>query len=494
MNQVGETLAAPPETARSRVVRASRWTALAWASTVVVLLTVSLAVARNPVQVTDSLVPMLKVQELSPWQVLAGKSESGGFFRPLRFVQIKLLLDGSAGHYNLAYKSFHLLFIAALFFLFARIARVQTSHDALAFVFALMVLTGMNTFLGMVWEEYAINHFIEIAVFSIAALVLCQSRGGIVVDAAAAVLFVVATLTLDSGPLVWVVVVTARVVGLRGVSRRGVAVMTALLAAYVVYRFALVHIGAPEAGERATGFGFSRIEPDEIERRFVQTGRLSYFHLYNVVCAFVSIFLSEPVDGRWQLTGRMVSGGVDPKVVINIVSALVATGLLAAFAVRRRAAWMARRFETADQLVIICVVMALANAAMCFSYVKDDIMSTAGIFYALAVFAVTSDTLTRWSATRRSTVATAVLAAVLFAGGAAWTLRTVGLQYQMVRIGTSIRYEWAHVDEWLVQQNQVPATAEGQRLVRDLQAEAMRARPLSLLFVPRWTVKWLRIE
>ncbi len=467
---------------------------MAWSAASLTALVVCLAVVRNPLQITDSLVPILKVQDMSAWQVLMGKIDSGGFFRPLRFMQIKLLLDGSGGHYNLAYKLFHVLFIAALFFVFVRVARVRTKNDALAFTYALVVLTGMHTFLGMVWEEYAINHFIEIAVFSIAALLLCQSHGGVIADTAAAVLFVVATLTLDSGPLVWVVVVAARLVGLRGVSRRGVAVMTGLLAAYMFYRFGLFNIGAPDAGERATGFGFSRIEPADIQRRFVETGRLYYFHLYNVVSAFASIFLSEPTNGRWMLTERVVTGNIDPMVITSIVSALVGTGLLVLFAIHRRAAWAARQFDHADQLVIICVVVALANAAMCFSYVKDDIMSTAGVFYALAVFAATRDALTRWSQPSRPTAATAVLGLMLFAGGAAWTIRTIGLQYQMLRIGAADRYEWAHVDEWLAQQDQTPTTPQGKGLVQDLRAEAMRTRPLSLLFVPRWAVKWFITE
>ena len=90
---------------------------------------------------------------------------------------------------------------------------------------------------------------------------LCQSRGGPVMDVAAAILFVIASLTLDSGLLVWVVLVAARLVGLRGVSWRGVAVTTALLAFYMVFRFGIFGIGAPPIGERAAGFGFSRIEP-----------------------------------------------------------------------------------------------------------------------------------------------------------------------------------------------------------------------------------------
>jgi hypothetical protein len=468
---------------------------VAWLAAALMALIVSLAILRNPVQVTDSLIPMLSVQDESPGVVFRTMvNEASGLSRPLYWLQVKLLLDGSRGHYFVAYKTFHILLVAALFALFACAARVRSRDDAFAFIFSLVVLTGIHTFLGMVWEGYPVNHYLEIAVFSLGALVLCQSRGGWLADVAAPMLFVIASLTLDSGLLVWVVVVTARLVGLRGVSWRGVAITTGLLAVYMVLRFGLLGIGLPDVGERASGFGFSRIEPAEIERRFVATGHLYYFYLYNVISAFASVFLSEPTAGRWMLTERIANGEIDPMVATSIVSAMVATGLIVWFAIIRRHAWAARRFEHSDQLVIICVAVALGNAAMCFSYVKDEIMSTAGVFYALAVLAAAREALARGRQAPRHTVATTALAITLFAGSAAWTIRTTGLQYQMLRIGTVDRYEWAHVDEWLAQQQRIPTTPQGQRLVQDLRAEAMHTRPLSLLFVPRRAVKWFMPE
>ncbi len=473
-----------------RPATATRWTWMAWSATALMAFIVSVGVMRNPVQVTDSLVPMLKVQNASTQQVFMSKIDGAGFLRPLYWVQIKLLLEGSRGHYAVAYKSFHVLCIALLFFFFARAARVRTKDDAAAFAFAIVVLTGMHSFLGMVWEGYPVNHYLEIAVFCVAALVLCQSSGGLVADILAALLFVMASLTLDSGLLVWVVFVAARLVGLRGVSWRGVAMTTALLAGYMVLRFMVLDIGSPPVGERAVGFGFSRIEPAEIERRFVATGHLYYFYLYNVISGFASVFLSEPISGRWMLTQRVINGGIDPMVATSIVSALVATGLLVRFVIARRREWAARHFDHGDQLVIVCVAVALGNAAMCFSYVKDEVMSTAGVFYALAVFSAMRHALATWDHTNRRAAAGTALAIVLFAGSAAWTIRTTGSQYQMLRIGTVDRYEWAHVDEWLAGQNQTPTTPQGARLVQQLRDEAMHTRPLSLLFVPRWAVKW----
>jgi hypothetical protein len=222
----------------------------------------------------------------------------------------------------------------------------------------------------------------------------------------------------------------------------------------------------------------------------VATSHLYYFYLYNVVSAFASVFLSEPISGRWMQTQRVVDGGIDPMVATNIISALVATGLLVRFAIARRRDWVARHFDHHDQLVILCLAVAFGNAAMCFSYVKDEVMSTAGVFYALAVFSAMRHALMTWGRTPRRTAAGTAVVVILFAGSAAWTIRTTGSQYQMLRIGTVDRYEWAHVDEWLAQQNQTPITAQGARLVRDLRDEAMRTRPLSLLAVPRWAVEW----
>jgi hypothetical protein len=474
-----------------RPAAATRWTWMAWSAAALAACLVSLAILRNPVQVTDALIPMLSVQNESPVMVFRTMvNEASGLSRPLYWLEVKLLLDASRGNYFVAYKTSHLVFVAALFILFVRAAGVRSRDETFAFLFALVVLTGMHPFLGMVWEGYPVNHYLEIAVFSLGALVLCQSRGGWTADVCAAMLFIVASLTLDSGLLVWVVIFTARLIGLRGVSWRGVAIMTGLLAVYMTLRFGVLGIGVPDVGERASGFGFSRIEPAEIERRFVATGHLYYFYVYNTVSALLSVFLSEPTSGQWLLTERLANGDVDPMVATNVISALVATGLIVWFALNRRAAWAARQFEHSDQLVIICAAVALGNAAMCFSYVKDEIMSTAGVFYALAVFGATREALARWGQARWNTVAITMLTVILFAGSTAWTIRATGLQYQVLLIGTADRYEWAHVDEWLAQQRRTPATLEGQRLVKDLRAEAMRTRPLSVLFVPRWVVRW----
>jgi len=473
-----------------RPVAGYGWRVLAWAATLVVLLTVSIAIGRNVVQVTDSLVPILEVQGAPVSHVFVAKLNETGFSRPLYYVVTRVLFDVSPGHHFLAFKAFNIAFLVALFALFARAARVRTKADSTAFLFALMVLIGMRTFLGTVWEGYPINHYLEIAVFCMAALALSDSSGGWLADVAAPLLFVIASLTLESGLLVWVVLVVARLVGLRGVSWRSIAVTTALLAAYMVLRFGVLGIGVPDVGERATGFGFSRIEPGDIKGRFVATGHLYYFYLYNVASAFASLFLSDPTNGAWELTGKVWRGDLNPVVVTYTVSALFATGLLCWYAATRWRDWMARRFTRSDQLVLIALAVAAGNAAICFSYVKDEVMSTGGVFYALAVFAAAREAVARWVRMPRAALVNVALAIVVFAGSAAWTIRGTALHYQMLRIGASDRIEWAHVDEWLAQQDKKPSSERDAQLVAELQVEAMQTRPLSLLYVPRWATRW----
>jgi hypothetical protein len=65
---------------------------MAWSASALMALIVSVGIMRNPVQITDSLVPMLKVQNASTQQVFMSKIDGAGFLRPLYWVQIKLLL------------------------------------------------------------------------------------------------------------------------------------------------------------------------------------------------------------------------------------------------------------------------------------------------------------------------------------------------------------------------------------------------------------------
>ena len=213
---------------------------------------------------------------------------SQGYLRPLRIAQIKALFDVAQGSdYWLVYRGFHALLIGVAIFLFTRVLRVSTSTDFAAAAFALVTLTGLHTFRGTVQEAFPINHFLEILVFCLLTLNLARSRGGIWIDAAAALIFAVAALTLESGLLIWVVAAAAWAVGWRGISARGLVLMTALLLGYVYVRFVHFSSRSTDVDRRSSGYLLSVLEPSELQQRF--GAQPLVFYSYNVATSAVSV-------------------------------------------------------------------------------------------------------------------------------------------------------------------------------------------------------------
>ena len=135
-------------------------------------------------------------------------------------------------------------------------------------------------------EAFPINHFLEIAVLCLVTLNLAQSRGDRWIDAAASAVFITAALTLESGVLVWVVAMAAWVAGWRGISGRGLGVMTALLLTYGYLRFAYLSAGVPTLDERSSGFLLEMLDPDALQQRF--GANPTVFYAYNVAASVMS--------------------------------------------------------------------------------------------------------------------------------------------------------------------------------------------------------------
>jgi hypothetical protein len=463
-----------------------RWTA--WIAAGLAAASISITIVEIPLQVPDCLVPLLQILAApSAATMFRDTLDDPAFFRPAFWAQSKLIFDAAHGHYFGAFKSVHVLLIVALIACFASIARVRNRTDLTAFLFALMVLTGMHTFVGLVREAYPVNHYLEVAVASAAALRLTMSRGGWLQDVAALVLFAIAALTLESGLLVWVVVAAAWAVGSRGISPRAVATMTAMVAAYFAARL-YFHVGMPSIWERSTGFGFSRLDPAAIARQFEHSVALLY--LYNFSTSILSVLFSEPRSGTWDVTSRLLRGDVQPSLVASVVSACVATCVIGWFAAARWRPWDRRRLEPADRIVAVFGAVLVANAAMCCVYTKDEIMSTAGVFYALAVYVAARECLSRFAALPSRRPAMLAFAVVLAAGSTAWGIRATGLYYEMYWKASKVRYEWAEVEVFLRDQQIALRTPDEVRLVERLRADAMRAPLLNAALLPHWAKAW----
>jgi hypothetical protein len=275
---------------------------LSWTLTALFAIAVSASVFRIPIQVSDS-AEIIEVTDRAPSAVAAfddGLSASRTMLRPMRQAGTKILLDvahAAGDRYNLVFRGFHATAAALLIVLFTMAARPRDATDVAALGFALLVLTGLHTFTGMMREAYPINHFLLIAIYCLVAFLLARSRGGRLVDIAVCLCFVIASLTLESGLVILPMVIATYWAGLRGISRAAIVAMLALAAGYVVLRVFGLHMIGNAVGERQTGFGTLMLSSGDLQARFGDRPWLLY--AYTIVCSALTVPLSQPIAGQW---------------------------------------------------------------------------------------------------------------------------------------------------------------------------------------------------
>ena len=478
-------LAGPAEAGHYVIERVGPFTVRTWAYVLALTCAAALAydLLRMPVQVFDALEEMLAAQRsTSLVDTFWAAAYNAAYLRPLRIVQIKAIFDAAQGHYWLAFRGLHAATMVCCLLLFTRALRVRTVADLTAAAFALSVVAGLHTFRSTVQEAFPINHFLEIAVLALVMLNLSQSRPRLTIDLAALVTFVVASLTLESGLLVWVIAVTAWVLGMRGVSTRGVVAMTVLLAGYFVLRFGVLSVGTPGLIERSSGYLFEMLEPPELAAKFGD--RLATFYAYNVVSSALSVLASEPQNGLFVtlkawLDGRMTSG-----FWLTFVSSLVTTALIAGAGVH-----VLRRYrasDPSDRLILLFAIVLAANAAFSYAYTKDDIMSVSGVFYALAAYATIRVLIGRVTT---NTMMAAVLTTVILMTGTAWSVRSLGIHQAARTYAFKARNDWASQPGNWKRSGRWPADARSQQLIIQLRNDALSMRMPNPYFEPPWIAR-----
>ena len=460
----------------------------AYACAAILASSLAYGLIRMPLQVHDSLEEIIAAQR-SPgvWASFTSTIGETAYFRPLRIAETKALFDLSGGHYFAAYKAFHIALLAAAFALFAGALRIETGADLAAALFALTVFTGLHTFLGLVKEAYPVNHFLQVVVLVLAAVRLSKARGGRWIDGAAIITFVVACLTLESGILVWVALVASRAAGRRGVSDRGLAAITVLLAAYGLIRFVWL---APnvQGMANASGYFFERLEGAQIRERFGPG--LTRFNVYNVAASMASVLFSEPRGGVLMFLRAWSLGDVPPRMWINVGSSVITTILVGIIAWRiivggpggsaPRVTGSTTTDARADLLVFAAVLLASAVAS--YAYTKDEIMSVAGVFYALMAFWAVRDLLTRGL---RAAPAVAVGLALLIAG-AGWSTRTIGVNHVLRAQAFAFHNDWAWIPEEMERRGTWPADPSTRKVVIDLRDQSLGMPIVNPWFAPRW--------
>ena len=429
-----------------------------------------------PVQLSDSFTEFTAVQGRSLGDVVSAEFYNGAYFRPFRRGLIKIVYDLSAGDYYLAFRGFQALELIVLLLLFVRMLRVRTRAHLVALPLALAILVGMHTFAGVVVEGLPINHFLTILICCAAAVSLAQARPRPLVDVAAVALLAFAMLTIESGLLIWVVVIAAYVVGYRGISRKALIALTACVAVYFVGRFVVIGGAAPGLDERSAGFGFRVLNPDELESRF--GGNPIGFYLYNVVSAISCVLFAEPRGGVWAFTRNLTEGLPQPWQVVNVVTTTATTVVIGRYALSRLSSWRTGRFDDTDRFVVMFLIVLPANALFAAAYEKDVIMSPAGLFYAAAAYAVLRQLAVAEAHSPRLAPSLAVAPALLLLISIGWTVKFIGIHDSLRARAFNVRDEWAYYDDWAREQRtDVSLNAAQTAIKRQLLDDAVKRPP-----------------
>ena len=345
---------------------------------------VGVAVAQSvyniPIQVSDSLdVIMDSRQPPSSWAMFGqpglagiGHDVSAGALPAARW--LGGLADASGWSDHAVFRGLHALLAFAVVALFAWVARVRTATDVGALGIALTVLIGHHTFSGMLREAYPVNHYAD-CLGSLLILGIAQRRRG---PGAVLVLAILAAglLVIESAVLLWVILVACVAIGLpglpedRGRRHRHVG--------RVSRGELLLGISAPGIGSHGSGWLATMYSADELVARF---GSNPWpFYAYNVAGGALSVVASEPRFGVYGLSGpgrgRPCSSCTWRRLWSSASSSWIRPRLLG----RPVSSWAP---ET--RMVGLCGVLAV-SALLCATYIKDEIVSTAGVFYALAAY------------------------------------------------------------------------------------------------------------
>lgn len=281
----------------------------------------------------------------------------------------------------------------------------------------------------------------------------------------------------------WVTVVCCTAAGLRGMDRTTVIATTILFVGYLALRQVL-GISSPGIGGHGSGFGARFYSPEELSQRF--GAHPLGFMLYNVAGGLASLLFAEPRQGVYSLLAAWRAKEIHPVVLINVISSTATTALLIWYAVarlpRKRSAW-----SDADRTFVAACAAFIVNGAFNAVYIKDEIMSPGGLFYAIAAFVAVRGLVESLPA---RPFATASLGAVFLATIATlWTFRTAGMHYQLRYDAFVARNDWVEVlrpdrhDDW-------PRDADELALIRHIRAEAIGRRTTSPSFLPRWADRY----
>ena len=213
--------------------------------------------------------------------------------------------------------------------------------------------------------------------------------------------------------------------------------MTVVLLVYAGARGYLLTEPTIGVGQRGTGFGAGALTPEEQVARF--GANPLPFYAYNVAAASSSVLFSQPTIGQFTAINAWRNGSASAGV--HAADRLVAADVAADRLVRAREGRAGRRRWREPVPLAFITAARGQRGDVGYSYAKDEIISTAGVFYALTAFLAIRALLARrpplWLAPALIVLALTV--------SAAWAMRSVGLHLKLRHGAFEARSEWTYV-------------------------------------------------
>ena len=175
-----------------------------------------------------------------------------------------------------------------------------------------------------------------------------------------------------------------------------------------------------------------------------------------------------------------------PRTYINLAASLFATGLILVYVIDRLRTGVRWPRTQGDRQVFIFAAVLAANAVISFGYTKDEIVSVAGAFYPVAVFAAAVHVLDRLRLQAPSRPMVAVLAVLFCLGGALWATRAAGVHSVLLRQASTHRNDWAHVEQQMRENGLWDRYSRILPLLRTLRDQSIATPAMNQHFIPRW--------
>jgi hypothetical protein len=193
------------------------------------------------------------------------------------------------------------------------------------------------------------------------------------------------------------------------------------------------------------------------------------------------VLFAEPQSGIFVAVRAWLDDRLLPRVTVPLITSLATTALLIWGAVRAR---RDGAHADASRAVFVFLAVLAANSILSFAYTKDEIMSVAGAFYAMAAFAVVRDLLGSLDLRPAAAPAVVLLLGLLVAG---WSVRASGVHYVLRSQAIKHQADWADLPGRWRRQGDWPEDPAEERLILQLRGDAIALElPNTRLDDPEW--------